>query len=575
MATVLSRSFETVYRYQDTVPTQGDAADLFSRIASGCKVIARLFNIICEIVLFLTLVSLIRSIRIAHSPEDKNPLRHKWSRYLAYFIAFALTILELAVFSIGLYSIVSEVFEGSRNSAWDAYHTTTYTYYGVIIDGASQAIITFIAWAVLVRASVMRRRLRAVKRLHRPMRYMLVCCSLWTLRACYEIYAIFFAGFYIGPLNPSMSVTSSFNEALDVFFVAWTTFIILVILYYLGIDKKQGLWSAGRPLLTHDAESQAFSSESLAPEESASTPMTERAETPPLVPAVQHTQNRQMTQTPTQSDSLFACDGLVDAPPEYSPPAAQQGVASSTAAPLATLPALLQRTDRPSEDQSHHQGQASASTDNIVSTAQQGYDEAMPGNDATARHSRQDLHTEAAEPTASFLPTHDEAMGLYHQADGRAPASSNTFSEEAMGLYHQADGRQPQPTNVLPGDEEAAGLYHQADGRHPLSTHGEAKGAHHQADGQPSQSSATLPIHDEMMGLYHQADGRPPRTSLALAAEGSSSAVMYQSGADGEPRTSPPPHDEAMGLNYQADGRVPESEVVPYPEEKTDKPEKN
>ena len=66
-------------------------------------------------------------------------------------------------------------------------------------------------------------------------------------------------------------------------------------------------------------------------------------------------------------------------------------------------------------------------------------------------------------------PSHDEAMGLNHQADGFRPPMSPPppAHDEAMGLNHQADGFRPPISPPPPGHDEAMGLNHQADGRTP------------------------------------------------------------------------------------------------------------
>jgi len=62
-------------------------------------------------------------------------------------------------------------------------------------------------------------------------------------------------------------------------------------------------------------------------------------------------------------------------------------------------------------------------------------------------------------------PSHDEAMGLNHQADGFRPQTSSLQNDETMATNHQADGfyRPASP----PAHDEAMGLNHQADGRTP------------------------------------------------------------------------------------------------------------
>lgn len=392
-----------------------------------------------------------------------------------------------------------------------------------------QAFLALLAISMLIRSCVLRRKFRASKSLHKPLRYLIACCSLWVVRAAFDIYSIVLQTIVPGYFAPSVDVVTSFNEVLCVIFMTWPVFIILVILYYLGLDTKTGLLSTSGPLLGDDGENQAASSEFLSPEQSSVTPMTERTTAPTLSPVSQ------------RPESLFACDGLIDAPPEYSPPAAQHNIASGTAAPPSARVPIIRRPVAPVAARPTQEMQQPSEEVRGVSADQ-------PGT-ATGQAAAPSVTDNS--PQTSPVPLDRGSL------DERSPQMFSALAdEESMGVYHQADGRAPgsELSGALPSHDEAMGLYHQADGRPPTSH---------------ANSSNGLPSHETTMGLFHQADGRPPGTSGSVVPPENSNAANYHASVDrSKTRTAPPSHDEAMGLYHQADGRVPESEVLPSEKEK-------
>ncbi|KAJ3492837.1 hypothetical protein NLG97_g5116 [Lecanicillium saksenae] len=523
-ATVTSRFYQNSLYFVNG----DDSVDLVARLSSGASALAVLFNVFAEVLIYLTLASMIRCIRLVSPKDEKRVRLHKWSRYATYGISFTITILSLAVFSVALYYVVlTEISATSSGIAWDRLYNN-YMTSAAFMSIICLSTLAALAVAMLIRACVLKRKLRAIKSLRKPLRYLIACCSLWVLRAVFDIYAVVFdvvvPGFFLAPtLN-----TSSFNEVLSVVFKTWPVFIILVVLYYLGLDKKTGLSSTVSPLLTQDVESQAASSEFLSSEQPTVTPMTERDNAPVLTPLTQ------------QAESLFAWDGDVDAPPEYSPPADQQ---VGVSAPSSTLAPIIRRPLPPSA--AHLAEGAGRQSDEVSDAFADPYEDSMQRPTAASIDSARQL-----QPVATRSSSEENDLHL---------TTTHATDDDSLGLYHQADGRAPEAesSRPLPSHDEAMGLYHQADGRPPRSS---------------PIDSETLPSHEETMGLYHQADGRPPGTSAAVLPD-ETNVALFQPSLDGPAAmATPPSHDEAMGLYHQADGRVPESEVVPYPEK--DKKEK-
>jgi hypothetical protein len=229
---------------------------------------------------------------------------------------------------------------------------------------------------------------------------------------------------------------------------------------------------------------------------------------------------------------------------------------------------------------------------------------------------------------ATSPPSHEELMGLNHQADGYGPSrmppiaqasdskvalqsTLTGFNHESDGYHHQADGYGPSGSppsplvyNAKPSShDESMDLGHQAPEssvalQEALTGFSHESGDyHHQADGydlsrmppapEASDSKAALQealtgFNHESSGYHHQADGYGPSGSppspLAYNAKPSSYDEPTGLGhADGfrpsdRPSSleirpaSPPSHEELMGLNHQADGGYTPSAPLPYPE---------
>lgn len=514
--TLTSRFYQNAYDSPPDIYSDNNSVTFVARLAFGAEALEGLFNIIAELMVFLTLASLIRCIRLAHSRDDndKHPRRHKWSRYLAYAVSFLITLLALTSFSIALYSVVlSGITSSTTGIVWD--RSDEYEAVGRLIDVFYRALLFFICVSVLVRASVLRRKLRHAKHLRKSLTYLIVCNVLWFIRAGFDIYLIT-TGAAAESFSFDLNATSSLFEILMIVLTTWPIFIAFVILYYLGLDTKMGLWSSDRPLLSVNMESPAESSECLQSDAQTNTPvvetpMAERANIPILTAAAP---------TAGRPESLFAWEGLNDAPPEYSPPAAQPGITSTAPAePMAPIP--ISRRPLPS-----------SATPLVTS-----------GTSPRARQSEESSLTRTESAPAAARP-----VTTRHSIEQTPPR----LSQDQIGTQEHTMA----VVSDLPEHEEVMGLYHQADGRVP-----------------ESESSSSLPSHDETIGLYHQADGRPPGDSANVVPSDSSARLFQPADSSPEMNNEPPAHDEAMGLNHQADGRMPESEVTAsaYPDEKKKK----
>ena len=165
-------------------------------------------------------------------------------------------------------------------------------------------------------------------------------------------------------------------EVLDLLFSIWPAFIILTILFSEGLRRRNGLRSGQVAPLMEEIETSGLAPTSSNTDLEAATPITPAAaatSTTSPTPALA------VTQQPSQNGDSFPWAIQADeAPPQYELPSRPSG---SSAGPSTELQPHMQNAP--------------------VSTQ-------LPSPVEMPEH--------AYQP-----PSHDEAMGLYHQADGIAP----------------------------------------------------------------------------------------------------------------------------------------------------------
>lgn len=270
---------------------------------------------------------------------------------------------------------------------------------------------------------------------------------MWLLRSAFYIYLILFnltiSPFYSAPID----VLSTFNEILQVIFVTWPIFILLTLIYALGVHKTHSLRSVEQPPLMQEIESQTAVATAADTEPTSlqtSTPMTENAPTEISVTEASH--------------NPFPWDGLSDAPPEYTPAAIRRqpgptatepSVSEMSQEPRAATSHLhptLAQTQAEAQPLGHAQPDAGQSQSELPSTALPSGSSTLPELEQPLPGLGQHIPTvvepssgsqpsqyiagmQAAEMSAE-PPSHDEAMGLYHQADGIMPRSETIPCEE-------------------------------------------------------------------------------------------------------------------------------------------------
>lgn len=238
--------------------------------------------------------------------------------------------------------------------------------------------------------------------------YLMLCSGAWLVRTTYElVYQLKFVN--IQDIRKNRN-EPSFMEIITIFFHTWPIFLIVCFMFALGVKKNDGLWSTEQPFMTQNSDG---------------------SQDVPLQP-----------QDSRRDSSLHNTSGQESSARVSSPPAYTSSLGSNRSAQRlmpnnssANPPSAQRPNGQPRQGQqpsgsrrqelgAHDQGlvanlgppqqyqppvRDNAYNTGIVSPVTPS--EAGPADG---------FGTSMSIPSQS-PPPHDEAMGLYHQADGRPP----------------------------------------------------------------------------------------------------------------------------------------------------------
>ncbi len=260
---------------------------------------------------------------------------------------------------------------------------------------------------------------------------------MWLLRSFFYLYLILFSLFVSPFYSAPIDIVSSFNEVLQVIFVTWPIFILLTLLYVLGVHKTHSLRSVEQPPLMQEVESQAATADAEPIfTQSATTPMTENTPTEISVTEASH--------------NPFPWDGLSDAPPRYTPAETRQPSLRTTTELPATEASQQQSASSsqypPTQTQTTQTQSLAAQSDSV--DAPHPSDSSAPSEPEESRQGPEQHAAAVAGPVSSGQPSQYIADAQVPEMSAEPPSH-----DEAMGLYHQADGMMPR-SETIPHDEK-------------------------------------------------------------------------------------------------------------------------
>ncbi|UNI22768.1 hypothetical protein JDV02_008628 [Purpureocillium takamizusanense] len=332
------------------------------RAQTQTGVLGSLFDELSVICILLALLSLGKAARFIHA--GKLTSADRFVQWGGYGVAGLLAILELVSFALSE-KLYTTQYQG-------AVVTTLRDNYKLVRDFRRVTFALLVIQMifnvfVLVRSIVVAVKTRAEPRVTTATRYLIVCCVLLLLKTCYNV------GYYADyvPLGDTVfpdivKTPGPYFAILDVIFNFWPSFIILMILFALGTKKQHGVWATEQPFMMVRPMAHATGSQPL--------PWGYEYSPTPLQPAPQ------TWQQPTATATM---------PPVYG---------------------------NPQELPPQHAAGLHAPQFRHELSPQQHWSE--PVSPHIQRSYESSVQTGAVSPPP---PSHYEAMGLNHQADGTPP----------------------------------------------------------------------------------------------------------------------------------------------------------
>lgn len=264
-------------------------------------------------------------------------------------------------------------------------------------------------------------RVMATADRRQPLLYLMLSCGAWLLRGTYElVYHLKFVNMNDIRSNPD---EPAYLELIELGFHSWSIFVVIILLFAAGAKKKGGIWSTHQSWMNSD---EGDSSEGIPLGSMDASPPAYSAESSPVVappPAVVGGSPRtgpgsgQAPQGQWQQSTVAARNGLEDG---------DQGLVAGLGPPQRYQPPRTM-------DNAYNTGIVPPLSPDEAGPAD-GYDMGMHAevSDGYMGMNAGPADGYGAGPRLppQSPPGHDEAMGLNHQADGRAPPEALPYPQK-------------------------------------------------------------------------------------------------------------------------------------------------
>ncbi|KHO01596.1 uncharacterized protein MAM_00597 [Metarhizium album ARSEF 1941] len=376
-----------------------------------------------DICIILAISGLDKGIIVAHNTESSRgngglspgtvQFVDNVFHFSVYGLAGLLFTLSIVAFAIGqhLYSVFGL---GSSRIGYD--HSFVGSSYSQMTLGKTSQHLSLavhcmalaVALCILVKSILTKVRCRGDKRVAMASTYLIVCESLFVLRAAYNVgYCVIFK-----PRDGATNVPPSAFTVVDVVADTWPALVIFCVLFALGC-KKRGLWSTMQPVtpgLLDITPQQSPRSYSHNTSQASEADMEFNVPAPQVHEMLQVTSHEQPTHEPIALREIPRL--AVNPPPQLQ--GQQQQIRQ-------TLEAEGEDDSPPDYYSARHQAPPQPPPQHALPfTPVNGPEEAHAGPSfALPTHSGYC----SGIPLPGSPPPHADAMGLYHQADGRTPQS--------------------------------------------------------------------------------------------------------------------------------------------------------
>lgn len=247
----------------------------------------------------------------------------------------------------------------------------------------------------------------------------MLSCGAWLLRETYElVYQLKFINIRDILSNPD---EPSYLEIIDIVFHSWSIFVVVILLFAVGVKKQGGIWSTHQAWMNHD---EGDSSQGVPLDSMDASPPAYSADSSPVVapPPVAGggSPSRGPGTGPTAQGQWQHAPVTAQGPLEDG----DQGLVAGLGPP--------QRYQPPTRvDNAYNTGIVSP-----ISPSEADPVEEYDGAHAEVSDGYMGMDVAPADGYGAGIgpvqspPGHDEAMGLNHQADGRAPTNALPYPQK-------------------------------------------------------------------------------------------------------------------------------------------------
>ncbi|KAG8426553.1 hypothetical protein J3459_008031 [Metarhizium acridum] len=376
----------------------------------------------CDICLILAISGLDKGILIAHNTEPSHgdgdvlpgtvQLADKIFHFSVYGLAGVLFILSIVAFSIGQHLYCTFGLASSRIGYDHSYVGSSYSQMELgkashLLSLTMYCMALAVVVCISIKSIVTKMRCRGDKRVAMACTYLIVCDSLLILRNSYIVgFALAFK-----PRDGATNTPPSVFTVIDVIADTWPALVIFCVLFALGC-KKRGLWSTKQPYtpglldVTPQQSPRSYSHGTSQPSEA------------DLESNMQEPQMHEMPQVTSREHILHEPMPRHEIPRRPVNPPPLQGEQQQI---RETLEAEGQDDSPPDYYSARHQAPPQPVPQHALpfTPVGAGEEEAQAGPSFALPVQR----GYDGVPLSGSPPPHADAMGLYHQADGRTPQS--------------------------------------------------------------------------------------------------------------------------------------------------------
>ncbi|KAI6775923.1 hypothetical protein HG530_002681 [Fusarium avenaceum] len=225
------------HRIDDESNYSGSALQGLGISLQSIQIVFEFFDMITDILVMIMLLRLSTGIIIAKS--DRTNTVGKKLRLVSYGAAFVLGVIMLTVLGLRI-RYICEALYGDYEIAQDCalqYRQIRFTF---------NVLIFLVSLAIVACAPLIKRQSKADKSLSWCSNMLVVASVVWLLRTTFNMAII--------AASDSLRDYYGYSEyklpyiILEVVFGIWPQFIVLCIVFAIGLAKEKGIWSRQQPL---------------------------------------------------------------------------------------------------------------------------------------------------------------------------------------------------------------------------------------------------------------------------------------------------------------------------------------